>query len=368
MGVDNTALADLIATTLEDLPDGQFEVMWDSQAYEFCSIYQKSRRKIDGGTKIVRNVVLDNTGAASYRRLYDTDVPTVEQVHKQIEVPWCQLGTNYSWDVLEIMRNKNSAKGFIDLMESRRVERLWGFAELLEDRGWQTPTSATDTLYPYGVPYYLNYVTAGSTTGGFVGQTIRYQDGTTGTTCAGLSAADNAKWRNYADIYTAVNNGLLRTLRKAFLLTRFRPPAFVKSPGQDNPGPMVKLYANSDTCVELMDLADQRDDNSSPSDLAGKALINGPDGVTYFNRRPVTYIPQLDDTGDAATYDPIFCVDWSKFQPITQDGYWMVESKPMTDRSQHTVLTVFVDGCHQHLCINRRTVGFNIHKAIPSGS
>ena len=362
MAVDADALSDLIATTLADLPEGQFEVMWDSQAYEFCSIYAEKNRKIDGGTKIQRNVVLDEKGAASYRRLYDTDVPTVEQIHQQIEVPWCQLGTNYSWDVLEIMRNKNSSKGFIDLLESRRIERLWGFAELLEDRGWKTPTSATDTLYPYGVPYYLNMLNAGVTAGGFAGQTIRYQDGSTGTSCAGLDAGTYPKWRNYADIYTQVDNGLLRTMRKAFLLTRFKPPRFVKSPGDDTPGASVKIYVNADMAVELMDLADARDDNSTPGDLAGKALINGPDGVTRFNRREVTYIPQLD----GVDYSPVYCVDWSKLQPIVQDGYWMVESKPMTDRGQHTVMTVFVDGCHQHLCTNRRTVGFVLHTAIPA--
>ena len=29
MGVDSAQLADLLATTLRDLPKGQFEVMWD---------------------------------------------------------------------------------------------------------------------------------------------------------------------------------------------------------------------------------------------------------------------------------------------------------------------------------------------------
>ena len=156
MGVDRVALKDFLATTLQDLPKDQFEVMWDSQAYEFCRIYEQSRRKVDGGTSIERNVVLDETGAASYRRLYDTDVPTVEQVHHKINVPWVQIGTNYSWDILEILQNKNNAKGYIDLLESRRMERLWGWANLLEDRGWKAPTNATDDLYPYGVPYYLN--------------------------------------------------------------------------------------------------------------------------------------------------------------------------------------------------------------------
>ena len=362
MGVSNDALLDLIATTLKDLPKNQFEVMWDSQDYEFCRIYQQSRRKIDGGTSIERNVVLDETGAATYRRLYDTDVPTVENVQRKINVPWCQLGTNYSWDVLEIMRNKNSAKGYIDLMESRRTERLWGFAELLEDRGWKTPTSATDDLYPNGVPYYLNMANAGVTTGGFVGQTIRYEDASTGTVCSGIDAAIEAKWRNYVDIYTKIDNGFLRKLRKAFLLTRFKPPQFVPKPGKDTPGSMVKLYVNSDQAVELMDLADKRDDNSAPTDLAGKALINGADGVTVFNRRPVTYVPQLD----GVTYSPIYCVDWSKLQPIVQDGYWMVEGEPMIDRLQHTTVSVFLDACHNNLCTNRRTAGFVLHTAIPA--
>ncbi len=362
MGVNNDALLDLIATTLKALPKESFEVMWDQVHYEFCQIYNQHRRKIDGGTSIERNVVLDETGAASYRRLFDTDVPTVENIQQKINVPWCQLGTNYSWDRLEIMRNKNSVRGYINLMESRRTERLWGFAELLEDRGWKTPTSATDTLYPYGVPYYLNMANAGVTTGGFVGQTIRYQDDTTGTSCAGIDAATEAKWRNYADIFVKIDNGFLRKLRKAFLLTRFKPPHNVKSPGKDAPGSTVKIYCNADQAVELMDLADKRDDSSSPSDLAGKALINGADGVTHFNRRPVTYVPNLD----GATYSPVYCVDWSKIQPIVQEGYWMVESEPMIDRLQHTTVTVYLDSCHQNLCINRRTAGFVMHTAIPA--
>jgi hypothetical protein len=364
VGVKNSELADLIATTLSDLPKGQFEVMWDSQGFEFCAIYQEKRRKIDGGDKIIRNVVLDRIGTASYRRLYDVDVPTVENVHKKIEVPWTQVGTNYSWDVLEIMRNKSSAKGFIDLMESRRIERLWDFAELIEERGWASPTNATDDKYPYGVPYYLNMLDAGSTTGGFSGQTIRYQDSSTGTVCAGLDAGIYAKWRNYADVFTKIDNKFLRSLRKAFLLTRFKAPRIVNAPGQDSPGGagQVKIYVNSDQAVELMDLADKRDDNSGPGDLAGKALINGPDGVSYFNRRPVTYIPQLD----GVAYSPIYCVDWSKLIPFVQDGYWMVEGEPMIDRGQHTTFTVFTDGCHNNLCINRRTAGFCLHTPIPA--
>jgi hypothetical protein len=356
MAIDNDALLDLVATTLKDLPKGQFEVMWDSQNFEFCNIYQQERRKIDGGTSIERNVVLDETGNAKYRKLFDTDTPSVENIQKKINVPWTQLGTDYSWDVLEIMRNKNSAKGYIDLMESRKMERLWGLAELIEDRGWKTPTNATDTLYPYGVPYYLNMLDTTVTVGGFSGKTITYQDASIGTVCAGLDAATEPKWRNYADVYVKVDNTLLRKMRKAMLLTRFKPPAMVKSPGQDTAGTTVKLYCDSDRAVEFMDLADKRDDNNAPIDLAGKVLVDV-EGATHFNRRPIVYIPQLD----GAAFQPIYCVDWSKIQPVVQDGFWMVESKPMMDRLQHTTITVFVDACHNNLCINRRTAGWVMH-------
>lgn len=371
MGVDASALVDLLATTLKDLPKGEFEVMWDSQNYKFCQIYAESSRKIDGGTSIQRNVILDRHGRAKYRKLYDTDQPTVDQSQFVINVPWVQLTTDYSWDVLEIMRNKNSEKGFINLLESRRTERMWDYAELIESRGWLTPTSATDTLYPYGIPYYLNMLNNGVTLGGFLGQTIRYQNGSTGTICAGIDAAAEPKWNNYADTYVRIDNSLLRKLRSAVRRTRFKPAAFIKSKTNDKVGSMIELYAADDVVTEMEDLGDKRDDASAPKDLAGKMLYNV-DGTVYFNKMPLVYIPQLDGYsviaggGEAVTPNPIYCVDWSKIQPIVQEGYWMEESKPMVDRGQHTTFTVFLDGCHNNLCINRRTAGFVLHNVIPT--
>jgi len=370
-GVDNDQLADLIATTLKDLPKGQFEVMWDSQQYEFCRIYQENRRQIDGGTSIQRNVILDRHGRARYRKLYDTDNPVVDQNQQQIEVPWTQISTDYSWDVVEIMRNKNSAKGFINLLEQRRTERMWDLAELIEERGWTTPTSATDKLFPFGVPYYVNFLENGSSTGGFHGKTVRYQGGTTGTIVAGIDGATEPKWRNYADVYTKVDNSLLRKLRSAVRRTRFKPAPFVKSHGDDKVGSPIRLYAGDDTITELEDLGDKRDDMNAPKDLAGK-MLHSHEGTVFFNKMPFVWVPHIDSmsvtdgAGAAFEPDPIYCIDWSKFQPIVQDGYWMEEGKPMIDRGQHTTFTVYLDGSHQNLMTNRRTGGFVLHKLIPA--
>lgn len=370
MGVDMSAMTDLILDTLKDLPKDQVEVMWDSHNYEFCRIYQEHRRQIDGGTSIKRNVMLDRNGRARYRRLYDTDQPTVDNNQQEIDVPFCQIGTDYSWDVVEVLANKNSEKGFINLIEARKLERMWDLAELIEDRGWLTPTSATDKLYPYGVPYYINYTDNSATTGGFVGKTIRYTGGTTGTICAGIDANLEPKWRNYADLYTKVDNSLLRRLRSAVRRTRFRPAPMVKSMGKDGVGSPIKMYANDDVVTELEDLADKRDDATAPQDLAGK-MLHSFDGTVNFNRIPIQYVDQLDGVtvtdSTAASFapDPIYCIDWSKFQPVVRDGYWQVESKPYNDRGQHTTITVYNDGSHNNLVNNRRTAGFVLHKAIP---
>jgi len=361
MSVKNAGLADLIAITLNDLPKQEFEVGWDNQDYEFCRIYQNERVQIDGGPNIERKVMLDNTGNARYRRLFDTDEPTVGDVMHTITVPWTQIGTNYSWDKVEILRNKNSAKGFIDLMKVRRTDGLWSLANLIEERAWKTPDTATDDLYPYGVPYYLTPYTDTSGTinsgAGFNGKAVKFQNAAYSYTCAGIDASAEAKWRNYAAIYTAVDNALLKAFRLAFMYTSFKAPLFVNDPSNKKTA-AKRIYTDFDTAAQLMDLADQKDDNHTGKDVLSNLTVDS-GGLCYVNRLPVVGIAQLN----GASLTPIYTVDFTKFIPFVQDGYWMEEGEPMTDRGQHTTFTVYLDGSHNNLCLNRRTCGFIMHKA-----
>lgn len=360
MAVEALDLADLIALTLNDLPKQEFEVAWDNPDYEFCRIYQSERMEVDGGTQIERKVMLDHSGNARYRRMYDTDEPTVSDVMKTIKVPWTMIGAHYSWDEFEILQNKNSAKGFVNLMKVRRTDGLWALAQLIEEKAWLTPTSATDNLYPYGVPYYLNIKNADgdvNATAGFVGATIVYQDASEGTACANIDAATEAKWRNYAAVYTLVDNALLKTFRLAFMRTRFKAPLFINDP-KNTRNAQKRVYTDDDTVAELMDLADQKDDRHSGKDVLSNLKVDD-GGLVYINRLPV--IPVQELTG--ATYSPIYCIDFAKFIPVVHDGYWMKEKAPMTTRGQHTTYTVYLDGAHNNLCLNRRTCGFVCHKA-----
>ena len=361
MGVKNSQLADLIATTLNDLPDQEFEVAWNNEDYEFCRIYQNERMQIDGGPNIERKVMLDNTGNARYRRLYDTDTPAVGDTMHTITVPWTQIGTNYSWDKVEIMRNKNSAKGFVNMLKMRRVDGLWSLADLIEERAWKTPDSSSDDKNPFGVPYYLNFFTDDSGTvntgAGFNGVAAKYQDGNFTASIAGINAANEAKWRNYCAVYTAIDNAMLKMFRVAFMKTRFKVPLIINDPASKRAA-AKRIYTDSDTVATLMELADLKDDKHTGKDVLSNLRVDD-GGLCFINRLPVIYISQLE----GADYDPIYCVDFAKFVPYVQDGYWMEESEPMSDRTQHTVFTVFLDGAHNNLCTNRRTAGFVMHKA-----
>lgn len=359
-------LADLLATTLNDLPQQEFEVLWDNQDYEATRIYQQDRMVIDGGVKIERKVMLSNTGNARYRKYYDTDDPAVGDHMDTITVPWCRLGTNYSWEDLEILHQMNNTKAFIQLLKTRRIDGLWSLADLIEDRFWKTPTNSTDTLYPYGVPYYINMMNKDTTTDGFVGQTIRYQDATTGTSCAGIDAATESKWRNYAALYTTIDNAFMKKVRLAFLYTRFKAPIIVNDPSSKR-SLQKRFYTDFTTISELMDFADAKDDQHVGKEVLGKMIVSDADGGVTINRLPVVPIPQLNGDVDPETGDAtgaIYCVDFSYFIPVIHDGYWMKETDPMTDRGQHNVLTVYLDGAHNNLCTNRRRCGFVLHKAL----
>ena len=365
MSVKHSQLGDFLATTLDDLPENYFEVTWDNQDYEACRIMQQDRYVIDGGDEVERKVMFDHSGRAHYRRYYDIDEPTAADVMHTIKAPWTQITTDYSWDELEILRNKNNAKGFIDLMKIKRTDALWSLAQKIEERFWKTPSTSSDDLYPYGVPYYINMMDKDTTTDGFVGQTIRYQDGNTGTTCAGVDASTEPKWRNWAALYTDIDNTMLKKFRLAFMYTRFKAPIIVNDPS--NVRTLQKrIYTDFSNTADLMDLVDAKDDRHTTKEGLGRMIVaDGP--LVYINRLPVVPIPELESDTDLETTDAtgaVYCVDFSFFIPYIQQGYWMKEGEPMTDRLQHTTFTIYIDGSHNNICLNRRRAGFVLHKAL----
>lgn len=172
MGYRPEDIADLLATTLADLPDQQMEYALDHNEYFWTQLFQEKNIKIDGGTSIQRKVSFDTSGNASYRNMFDTDEPKFGDSIKTIDVHWSLLGTNASWDEFEILQQKNSTKGYINLVQTRRDKAIIDLADLIEETLIAVPESATDKKTPFTLPYYLrmfNSSNAINTTAGFNG-------------------------------------------------------------------------------------------------------------------------------------------------------------------------------------------------------
>lgn len=353
LGISNSDLIDLQRTTLQNLPDMEFEVALNYQDFTVVNRwFANNKKQIESGQFIERNIVLNTTGNAKHVRLYQKTPINVADTQLKITAPWVQAQTHYSIERREALRNRAPAR-YIDLLKSRRIDSTVDMAYLLEGRGWATPNNANDDLNPRGIPYWINKAPTGtSTVGGFVGQTIRYGDGSTSTTKGGIdgSQAQYANWRNYAATYDAINADFVKRMRRAFHLTKFRSPV-IASDLKKGPLADFKIYLGVDPLTEYEDLATKANDNLG-SDL------DKFHGNTTFRRCELVYAPILDADVD----QPVYGLNHAKFYPIVLDGDWMREGEPMMDVEQHNVMTTYIDCSYQYFCTNVRESGFVVHK------
>lgn len=368
-GISNSDLIDLQRTTLENLPNLDFEVALDLQNYLVVNHWFRDEKiQVDSGTSIKRNILLDDSGNAQYVRLYQKTPINVADVQRQITAPWVQIQTHYSIERREALRNRAPAR-YIELLKSRRVDGMLSLANKLERTAWSAPQNAGDDLNPRGLFYWLSKavpsngvgydaaIDSVTNGGGFVGRRIIYGDGTTSLTDkAGLNPTVEAKWRNYADVYSAVSTSdLVKKMRRAFHSVNFQSPMIAKDL-ESGPKSKYKIYTPLSVLTSLEELVQSQNVGSEKL---------GPDlaafhGVTAFRRVPLLYAPVLDPDSS----EPVVGVNHAKFFPIVQEGDWLRESEPMADVEQHNVITTFIDSSFQFFCSNVREAGFVIHKLL----
>jgi hypothetical protein len=370
-GISNSDLIDLQRTTVENLPDLDFEVALNYQNYLIINQWFKSEKiKVESGTSIRRNILLDDSGNAQHVRLYQKTAIGVADVQRQITAPWVQAQSHYAIERREALRNRKGAR-YVELLKSRRVDGLLSLANLLERTGWTSPASVADDLNPRGLSFWLSKAVPSSGVGynatidlpgvnqGFIGRRVRYTGGTDVLTDkGGINPTTELKWRNYADTYSAVSTGdLVRRMRRAFYATSFQSPMLAKDL-DSGPRSNYKIYGNLNTITQLEELVQNQNVGSEKL---------GPDlaafhGVAAFRRVPLIYAPVLD----ADTDNPIYGVNHSKFFPIVLEGDWMLEADPIMDVETHNVIVTFIDASYQYFCTNVREAGFVLHNTLTS--
>jgi len=362
-------LAGLVAFTHTRYPRNELTVTWDDHNFEAARIFNEESMKKQGGTTITGKAILSPTGNARYVGYYEIDELSQGETVHEFTMPWARVTTNWSWDEFEILQNKSNPEGFIDLAQAKEMQAMWDLANLFEAALWQAPTSASDDKYPRGIPYYIRMADADATSvGDFVGQTIRFRNGTTSYECAGINANTYSTWKNWADTYTTVDNTLITKLRKAFLYARFKAPLGATQ-FEVRKSAKRRIYTGFSNKVAMFDYLDAKDDVHQTKEAFGRMVVTeGTDML--INGHDVMAIDSLEGATDPVTgdtTDPWYCIDFAHFMPIVYAGYWMNIRGPVHGGTkQHTVWTMFKDGAHNIWCDSPRAAGFVIHKAITS--
>lgn len=361
--LQNSILKDLLKVTLANHPwDGKFEVLQKYHDYPICNMwFQKDKVVFDGGTSIVRNVQVTESGNAKFTQPYAIDEPSVADVQAQLRVNWIYAQTDYSISREEMLMNRGRSK-LIDLVKSKRIDALTDLANILEERAWTSPTDSSDKTHPFGIPAWITPIKTGQKYG-HVGANPYYSGGTQMADCGGIDASSStySRWRNYADRWQAADSfasvitdkditKIARMLRRL----RFNPPQFVKDVDKGSYN-NLRVYTGEEVMESLEERARNNNDQLG-SDVARYA------GGTVIKNIPISWMEQLD-YANASTY-PLYAVNHEYFRPFIMDGNFFREGEPMNTRQQHDVFTTFVDLQFNFMCTNRQRAGGIISAVI----
>lgn len=332
-------IGDLVTTTLDEL--GKFkwtQIAVDEQEhYALPHMMKKERVGFQAGEQISFNVMHKHSGAANFQGMYHVDSRNNDDVMATGRVPWRHVNTHYMFDRVELKINRTPAR-IVDLVKTKRADAMISLSALMEESFWDKPNSATDTLSPFGIDYWI----VNNNTTGFNGGDPSAVP-TTGA--ASLAVATYARWKNWTAQYVNfTRDDLVRKMRKCYREIQFKPP--VSNPSY-NSGDRYQLYTNGDVIERLEELAENQNDRLG-RDIASM------DGRTTFRRAPINYVPFLDD--DTNLTDPIYFINWGVFKPVFLTGEYLVETRDAVG-NQHKVTVIDVDMTFNWICFNRRRLG-----------
>lgn len=338
------SMTDLVLVTLKNL--GRFKIT--NLAYglqQYVGMYEllnKNKIQFSDGTGLQWNIMTDTNDAARYAGLYETDTVHVGDFMKQCSIGWRHCTTAYAFDRRELKINRGASQ-IVNKVKTQRLAAHIDQVELFEAGVWNCPTGTEDVLTPNGIPYYI--VT--NATEGFNGGVPKYNGGTF-SDCAGLSPVTYPRWRNWTAQYSAVSkDDLVRKWRKASIFTKFSSPTPKEDMDNYSRGDRMGYYTTYSVIASLEEMLESQNDNLG-NDIASK------DGQTLFRRRPVTWVPFLEDHTPYGGTNPIYGINWGVFAPFFMEGEFMTETVVKGGGNAHTVTTVHLDSSFNFVCYDRR--------------
>jgi hypothetical protein len=347
-------LTDLLATTLEDMPRGDYEETLGRRDVPLARTFFHGRKvSKSGGFAMKDRIRVRASTSARFVRPYQGRGASQQNYMVSIATDWVTFVDDMLFNEIEDDLNSGDSTQLVDLMKVRRSGTYEGIYDLIEASLAREPISASDDLNLWGIPLWLRRVTAVDTEGGFNGVTVRYRDGTTATTVGASSSAPdandpaNARLRNWAATYGGVfDTTCFRTVRRAKRRTQFRSAADLK--GTLDRGGRQILLMPEDQCEQYEDLANAGPDNNE-GDLTkhGKYRIDGLDAIP---------VPEFN----TLAYLPIYGIKLGHVEGNIMKQRWMREGKPMQDPDDSFTYKIPVSGTCNLRFRNIRHGGFAV--------
>lgn len=329
---------DLVTTTLRHLEKTTWaDIVVDNQQHiAMPQILKKKKVEFGSGYGHQFNVRVLSNNAARNVKLNEVDNPTTADTQTTGNIPWRHTETHWALEERIISMNRSPAR-LVNLLQSSRVDAMTDLAELMESNFWGAPASSSDTLKPYGVPYWIVY---NATTGFNGGHPSGFSD------VGSISSTTYSRWKNWSANYSQVSKAdLVRKWREAATKTEFRPPVDGPFSNMDS---SYGFYTDYTVLGTLEELLEGQNDNLG-NDVASR------DGQTVFRRTPVVWVPYFDNnSGTVDTTNPIYGINWSVFKPCFLSGEYMKESKVSPHPLHHRTITSYTDCTYNFFCVDRR--------------
>lgn len=341
--VQATDFGDMVAGTLRHLGKGKYQQIAQSkQDYEiFQRWFKKDKVMLDSGIGIQRTLMSRLPNSAAHVGMGAVDNVAITDLVDQLQVPWVHAVTSWAVIYQETLMNRGEALIY-NIIKPRRDGAMLALIEAIESRAWQAPSSSSDRLNPYGIPYY---VVKASGTAGFNGGAPSGH-----STVAGVSMTTTPNYKNYTWTYTLADGitklGAIKSTRTALRKCGYRSPI----PGSDYSASAGRycVYVNGDTIEQMTDVGESQNENIG-RDLAPPAYGVG---QLMFRTFDVRWVPELD--ADAS--NPIYTIDHSTFGVYGLKGNWFRESQNNAP-NQHDIVQYFEQLSYNYLCFDRRRNG-----------
>lgn len=330
-------IPDLIASTLAELGEGKWtDISAALQEYLVVPMLTKQDRVvIQGGSSVQWDIITDENYSFTMTGLYDSDNVNVTNVLTQGNIPWRFSKAHYAFDVREPAMNEGPRQ-IVSLIKSRRHPAMMSIANGMELKFFRAPLSSSDTLEPYGMPYWI----VKNNTTGFNGTVPAGH-----TAVGGVSHTTYPRWKNYTAQYAAVSeDDLVSKIRTAMSLTGFKPPV---ASATFNTGDKYMMFSTLAVKQGLEQLAKAQNEN------IGIDLDPYNDAVLIRKVRLV-WAPMLDQSSSPDTTNPVYGVNFGEFKTVVNKNWWMKEIVIDRMPGQHNVSAVFIDSQWNWICRNRR--------------